>query len=203
MEKQRVDRNLLYMAEMSLLIAAIIIMTFTPIGYIKTAGLEITLITIPVIVGAIVIGPKAGALLGGVFGITSFLQATLGLSPFGAVMAQISIFKCVMVCIPTRMLMGFLTGVIWTLFKKKNMLAYSVTSVCGSLLNTILFMLTLVACFWNTDFIQGIAADLGATNVFAFIAAFVGLNGIVEAIACFILAAAIARALNKYKDANF
>jgi len=60
--------------EMALLVAIILLMAFTPIGYIKTFGLEITLIVVPVTVGAITLGPAAGAVLGAVFGITSFIQ---------------------------------------------------------------------------------------------------------------------------------
>ena len=37
-----------YLVEMALLVAIILLMAFTPIGYIKTAGLEITLIVVPV-----------------------------------------------------------------------------------------------------------------------------------------------------------
>ncbi len=71
-----------YLVEMALLVAIILLMAFTPIGYIKTAGLEITLIVIPVAVGAVTLGPAAGAILGGVFGITSFIQC-FGMSAFG------------------------------------------------------------------------------------------------------------------------
>lgn len=49
---------------MALLVAIILLMAFTPIGYIKTAGLEITLIVVPVAVGAVTLGPTAGAILG-------------------------------------------------------------------------------------------------------------------------------------------
>ena len=72
-----------YLVEMALLVAIILIMAFTPIGYIRTAGLEITLIVVPVAVGAVTLGPAAGAILGGVFGVTSFIQC-FGMSPFGA-----------------------------------------------------------------------------------------------------------------------
>ena len=47
-----------YLVEMALLVAIILLMAFTPIGYIKTAGLEITLIVVPVAVGAVTLGPK-------------------------------------------------------------------------------------------------------------------------------------------------
>lgn len=50
-----------FLVEMALLVAIILIMAFTPLGYIKTAGIEITLIVVPVAVGAVTLGPAAGA----------------------------------------------------------------------------------------------------------------------------------------------
>lgn len=73
------------LVEMALLVAIILILAFTPLGYIKTLGLEITLIVVPVTIGAIILGPLGGAVLGAVFGITSFIQC-FGMSPFGAVL---------------------------------------------------------------------------------------------------------------------
>lgn len=198
MKKQRVNSQVLTMTELAILAAVIVAMAFTPLGYLRTGGLEITFITIPVIVGAIVLGPKAGAFLGGVFGVTSFLQAVLGLSPFGVMLMGISPIRCFLVCVPTRILMGLCTGLIWNLWKNKSIAAYSVTSLSGALLNTLFFMSTLIALFWNTDVIQGIAESLGTTGVLAFVIAFVGVNGLVEAICCFALAGAVAKAVNTY-----
>ena len=53
--------------ELALLVAVIVLLAFTPIGYIRTFGLEITLIVVPVTVGAVTLGPAAGAVLGAVF----------------------------------------------------------------------------------------------------------------------------------------
>lgn len=198
MKKQRVNSQVLAMTELAVLAAVIAVMAFTPLGYLRTAGLEITFITIPVIVGAIVLGPKAGAFLGSVFGVTSFLQVILGLSPFGVMLMGISPIRCFLVCVPTRILMGLFTGLVWNLWKKKSIAAYSVTSLSGALLNTLFFMSTLIALFWNTDVIQGIANSLGTTGVLSFVIAFVGVNGLVEAICCFTLAGAVAKAVNTY-----
>ena len=198
MGKAKVNTKIVRMSELGILTAIILLMAFTPIGYIKTAGLEITLITIPVIVGAIVLGPGAGALLGGIFGLTSFLQGVFGLSPFGVAALEISVPKTFIICVPTRILMGLLTGLFYKLFKKKNFAAYSITGLVGALLNTILFMTALVICFWNTDLIQGFAAMLGTEKVIPFIFAFVGINGLVEAITCFVLASSISKAVDHY-----
>ena len=109
--------NTTYMVEMALLIAIILIMAFTPIGYIKTFGLEITLIVVPVAVGAVVLGPTAGAILGGVFGLTSFIQC-FGMSAFGAMLLSINPAGTFVVCFVTRLVMGWLTGLIAQGLKK-------------------------------------------------------------------------------------
>lgn len=183
-----------YLVEMALLVAIILLMAFTPIGYIKTAGLEITLIVVPVAVGAITLGPKAGAILGGVFGITSFIQC-FGMSAFGSVLLGINPIFTFTVCVPTRILEGWLTGLIFNgLVKTKLPKTASVTivSLCCPLLNTLFFMGSLVILFADT-----MRTQFGMTKVIPFIAAFVGINGLIEAAICFVLGAAIAEALRR------
>ncbi len=191
--------NVTYMVELAVLIAIILIMAFTPIGYIKTLGLEITLIVVPVCVGAVTLGPLAGFVLGTVFGISSFIQC-FGLSTFGTTLLGINPILCFIVCVPTRMLMGWLTGVIFKALKKTNRmkaLATPIACLVGPILNTVFFMSALCICFYNTEFIQGFVSDLGATNVLLFVVLFVGINGLVEAIASFVVGTAISIPLSK------
>ena len=183
-----------YLVELALLIAIILLMAFTPIGYIKTAGLEITLIVVPVAVGAVTLGPTAGAILGGVFGITSFIQC-FGMSAFGTVLLGVNPFFTFLVCVPTRILEGWLTGLIYRgLRKTKLPSAGSVTfaNLCCPILNTTFFMGTLVTLFAGT-----MREQLGMTKVIPFIAMFVGVNGVVEVIICFVIGAAVSIALKK------
>ena len=203
-----------YLVEMALLVAIILLMAFTPIGYIKTAGLEITLIVIPVavgavtlgpaagamlqllpqLVGAVTLGPAAGAILGGVFGITSFIQC-FGMSAFGTLLLGVNPVFTFLVCVPTRILDGWLTGLIYKGLKKTKIpSAGSVTlaSLCCPLLNTTFFMGTLVTLFAGT-----MREQFGMTKVIPFIAAFVGVNGVVEAIVCFVIGTAVSMALKK------
>ena len=183
--------------EMALLAAIILLLAFTPIGYIRTFGLEITLIVVPVTVGAVTLGPAAGAVLGAVFGITSFIQC-FGMSPFGSVLLSISPINTFIVCVVSRVLMGWLTGLLYQCLKKvKSIRKISVViaNLAGPLLNTFFFMGTLVLFFYNTEYIQGIAASLGASNALMFVAAFVGVNGVIEAALCFVVGSAVSKAL--------
>ncbi|MEG1947101.1 MAG: ECF transporter S component [Lachnospiraceae bacterium] len=191
--------NTVYLVQMALLIAIILIMAFTPIGYIRTLGVDITLIVVPVAVGAVVLGPMAGTVLGAVFGLTSFIQC-FGMSPFGAVLLGINPIYTFIVCFVTRTIVGGLTGLIYQgLFKLKatRKLSVVITNLCCPLLNTVLVMGTLVLFFYQTSYIQGFADTLGVGNPVTFIVAFVGINGVIEATVCFVVGSAISHALKK------
>ncbi len=192
-------KQIVYLTQLALLSAIVWLMAFTPIGYLRTAGLEITFILIPVIVGGIVLGPAAGTILGLQFGITSFIQC-FGISSFGSTLLSINPFLTFLVCIVPRTLMGFLVGVIFRALQRADkspagILSFSVSSLSGALLNTIFFMSLLVVFFWNTEYIQSICSTLNATNILLFVILFVGVNGAVEAAVCFVLGTAISKAL--------
>lgn len=178
----------------ALLTALIIVMAFTPLGYLKSGAIEITFIPVPIVIGAVLLGPAGGAFLGAVFGITSFIQC-FGMSQFGALLLGINPFLTFLVCVPTRILMGWLTGLIYHgLRKTKIPSAASVTiaSLCCPLLNTTFFMGTLVTLFAST-----MRESFGMGKVLPFIFAFVGVNGVVEASVCFVVGTAISMALKK------
>ena len=103
----------LYMVELAMMIAIILLMSFTPLGYLRTPGLSITLLTIPVAVGAIILGPKGGAVCGLAFGATSFYMAVTGSSAFAAALFNINPFGTFIVCIVARVLEGWITGLIF------------------------------------------------------------------------------------------
>lgn len=193
------DKKTLEMAQMAVLIAIILIMAFTPLGYLKTVGLEISLITIPVVIGAMVIGPKAGAVLGLIFGLTSFYQC-FGMSLFGAALLNINPFLTFLVCVPTRTLMGWLAGVTYKAVSKVDKIRtvrYFVGGLSGGFYNTLFFMGVLILCFWNSSYIQEINASMGNLNIIAFVAAFAGINGLLELPAACIVGGIVSQALDK------
>lgn len=186
----------LKLAQLALLVAIVLVMAYTPLGYLRTLGLEISFLMIPVTIGAIVLGPVEGAILGLVFGLTSF-GTCFGSSAFGAALLAINPIFTFIGCVVTRVLAGFLTGVVFKIVKKLKF-GYEITSLAGPLLNTFFFMSALVLFFYNTEFIQNLATTLGAANPFAFVIAFVGLQGLVEAVACCVVAAVISKNVHKF-----
>ncbi len=186
----------LYMVKLALMIAIIFIMAFTPLGYFHTLGLDITFLTVPVAVGAILLGPKGGAVCGLAFGITSFMQALMGSSAFSAMLFSINPVGTAFICLVPRVLEGWLCGLLFLAVRKisKNG-AYFAASLACPLLNTLFFMSSLVLIFYPTEYIQGFVEALGVTNPLMFVIAFVGVQGLVEAVACTLIASVVSRTL--------
>lgn len=187
-----------YMVELAMMIAIILLMSFTPLGYIRTPGLSVTLLTIPVAVGAIILGPKGGAVCGLAFGATSFYMALNGSSAFAAMLLSINPVGTFITCVVARVLEGWLTGLIFAALYKKaaaKKVSYYIASLACPLLNTLFFMGFLCIFFYNTEYIQGIASGLGVGNPILFVAAFVGIQGLIEAGICFVIGSIVSRAL--------
>ena len=110
------QKKTVFMAEIAILAALILIMAFTPIGYLRIGALSLTLLMIPVSVGAVVMGPLAGAGLGCLFGLTSFAQCFMG-DVLGSILAAKNIFFTFVVCVVSRTLAGLLCGVVYRLFR--------------------------------------------------------------------------------------
>ena len=203
-------------ALMGILSALLLLMAFTPLGYLKVGAISISFLMIPVALGAIALGPVAGAALGTLFGITSFAQC-FGMDVFGTFLMDINPFFTFVMCIVISAIAGFLAGLVASAFKKvadgfsKNnkpgtsmatrAAGYSVTGLCAALFNTGLFVGTLLLFFWNNkEFIAKMEEwGFNTSTIAKFFVAFVGTNALVEAIAAFVITGAIATALNKAK----
>lgn len=184
----------------ALLTAIIAVMAFTPIGFLRVGPLELTLIMVPVIIGAVTEGAAVGAFLGAVFGIVSFIQCFTG-SALGAILVSESIFKSFVVCFVPRILTGFLCGLIYNVCSKrdkKQSWSLLVAGISGSLLNTVLFLGFLALLFMNMTFTPEQAATLGGldTVLNTVIAIAAGINAPIELIVCAILGTAIGKAVH-------
>lgn len=193
------SKKLVYLTELGILSAVIILMSFTPIGYLKIGVVEITFITIPVIIGSILMGPMAGGILGGIFGMTSFFQC-FGISAFGMMLLEINPIGTFVLCLIPRILIGVFAGLIFKIFREKNILSYVISALSGALTNTILFVGGLILIFGNSDYIGGLIEAMGNGNVFLFFIAFVGVNGLIEAISCAVVGSTVSKALYKFHE---
>lgn len=183
---------------LGLMVAVLLLMAYTPLGYLNIGPLAITFNMIPVAVCAITLGPVGGAIAGAVFGLTSFLQCigVGGISAMGAILFDINPFLAFVQRFIPRALDGFLLGYIFMAVRKwKNVpLASFVTGFCAAFLNTLFFMTALIALFGNTEYVQGL---IGGKNVILFVCSFVGINAVFEMLASTIITGAVGTALYK------
>lgn len=187
----------------ALLIAIMAIMAFTPLGYIKIGVVQMTLMCLPVAAGIFFGGKKTGILLGFVFGLTSFIQC-FGMDSFGTTLFSMSPVKTALMCFVPRMLMGFLAGLVFELLMKSklnNIVSYAVMSLIIPMLNTLFFVTTFIVFFKGTEFFTSLEETFGTTNLFAFFAAFCGINAVLEIILNGVVGIPMCKALEKVRKA--
>lgn len=188
------------MVLLGLLTAILLLMAYTPLGYLNIGPLAITFNVIPVAIAAIALGPTGGAIVGAIFGLTSFLQCigVGGTSAMGVILFDINPFLAFVQRFVPRLLDGFLLGFIFRGVKKVSNAHVSclVTGFCSAFLNTLLFMSALVLLFGNTEYMQNL---IGGQNIILFICTFVGINAVFEMIASTIITGAVGSALYKAK----
>ncbi len=185
---------------LGLLTAVLLLMAYTPLGYLNIGPLAITLNIIPVALAAITLGPVGGAIIGAVFGLTSFLQCigVGGTSAMGAMLFGINPFLAFVQRFIPRLLDGLLLGYIFKGVRKASNVHVScfVTGFCSAFLNTLFFMTALVLLFGNTDYMQEL---INGRNVLVFICSFVGINAVFEMIASTIITGIVGFAIFKAK----
>ena len=187
------------MVTTAMLCAVLLAMSYTPLGYLNIGPLAISFNMIPVAIGAIVLGPIGGMILGGMFGITSFLQCIGigGTSAMGVILFEISPILAFVQRFVPRLLAGLIAGFVHLGLKKISnaSVACFVTGFAAALLNTVLFMTALVFLFGNTEYLQSM---IGGQNVILFICTFVGVNAVVEMFAASLVVGVVGRVLSKF-----
>ena len=197
MKTNRVDTR--RMVLLAMLSGILLVMSFTPLGYLNIGPLAISLNMIPVAIGAVALGPGGGAFLGAVFGITSCLQCVGigGTSAMGVILFEISPVLTIIQRLVPRVLAGCLTGVVYGgLHKLHQRYAAYVAGFCAALFNTVLFMSALVLLFGKTPYLQDLIAG---RNILVFILGFVGINALVEMLAATATVGVVCKALEKLK----
>ncbi len=139
-----------WMVSVALMAAIVIVLANTPLGMIQLPIIKATTVHIPVILGAILLGPAAGAILGGVFGICSLISNTMAptllsfaFSPFMSTTGIPGAIKAVWISVGCRILIGVAAGWLWILFSKlkvNSIIALPIVGFAGAMVNTITVM---------------------------------------------------------------
>ena len=190
--------NIRFMTELALFVAIILVMKITHLTSIPIGPLNMTLTMIPIAVGAMLMGPLAGGILGMVYGFTSLYDAVSGGSAMTGFFFQISPVNTFILCVVLRTIVGVATGWLFRLIQKidrTKTICYFVGGLAAPVLNTLLFMSYIVIVFYQTEFVQNLVASLGATNPVMFVVLVVGVQGLLEALAGLVIAGSVSKAV--------
>ena len=191
-----------WMVSVALMAAIVIVLANTPLGMIQLPIIKATTVHIPVILGAILLGPGAGAILGAVFGICSLVSNTMAptllsfaFSPFLRTTGIPGALKAIWISVGCRILIGVAAGWLWVLFTKiklNQFIALPIVGFVGSMVNTVTVMGSIYFLFAQQ---YAEAKEVALTAVFGLVMGTVTASGIPEAIAAAILVLALGKVL--------
>lgn len=200
MKTQKHDTR--WMVSVALMAAIVIVLANTPLGMIQLPVIKATTVHIPVILGAILLGPSAGAILGGVFGICSLVSNTMAptllsfaFSPFMSTTGIPGALKAIWISVGCRVLIGLASGWLWKLLERLKVnqnISLLLTGFVGSMVNTVTVMGSIYFLFAQ-QYAQ--AREVGVTAVWGLIMGTVTAAGIPEAIAAAVLVIALGKVL--------
>ena len=191
-----------WMVSVALMAAIVIVLANTPLGMIQLPIIKATTVHIPVIIGAILLGPSAGAILGFVFGVCSLISNTMAptllsfaFSPFMSTTGIPGACKALWVSVGCRTLIGIVAGWLWILLQKMNvnqLIALPIVGFFGSMVNTVTVMGSIYLLFAQQ---YAEAKEVAITAVWGLVMGTVAASGIPEAIAAAILVLALGKVL--------
>lgn len=191
-----------WMVSVALMAAIVIVLANTPLGMIQLPIIKATTVHIPVIIGAILLGPSAGAILGAVFGVCSLISNTMAptllsfaFSPFMSTTGIPGALKAIWISVGCRILIGVVAGWLWILLSKlkvSQVIALPIVGFIGSMVNTVAVMGSIYLLFAQ-EYAQ--AREVGVTAVWGLIMGTVTASGIPEAIAAAVLVLALGKVL--------
>ena len=200
----KIKKDTRYMVTLGLMAAIVIVLANTPLGMIQLPIIKATTVHIPVIIGAILLGPAAGAFLGAVFGICSMISNTqaptllsFAFSPFLSTTGLAGVLKALWISIGCRVMIGVVSGWVSVALKKLSVPAavrLAVTGFIGSMTNTVFVMGSIYLLFAQQ---YAEVKNVGMEAVFGLVMGTVAASGVPEAIAAAILVTAITGGLMK------
>lgn len=200
-----------WMVGVAMFVALQLVLQLTGIGLIPLPLINATTLHIPVIVGAVLFGPLAGALLGGVFGLCSMWTATVNATPLSFAFSPVlaaemsgasGAVKAVWIALGCRILIGVVSGWLWIFFQKvkvNDVAALPIVGAAGALTNTGLVMGSIYFLL-TPEFAA--AKNVAMEAVLGLVMTVVTTSGVAEAIAAAVLVTAVCKALEKTVHRN-
>ncbi len=190
------NKNIIRLAYLALLAAIIVVLQQIVIPL--PGGLTLSLVLIPIVVGATLFGPAAGAALGGVFGaVVSALVIAGRAGALSTLMWLENPVVTVLICMLKGVAAGFVAGLLVRAFRKRTFLGILLAAAAAPIVNTGIFLLGMLTVFRGVmmDFADSIGMA-GTSAVYFAVVVLVGINFIIEFAANVVLSPAISSIVN-------
>lgn len=197
-------KDIRWSVTVALMMAIVILLANTPLGMIQLPVIKATTVHIPVIVGAVVLGPLAGGILGATFGVCSMISNTMAptllsfaFSPFLSTTGLIGAVKALWIAIGCRVLLGVIAGWLWIALKKVKLnqnIGLLLVPFLSSMIHTILVMGSIYVLLASQ---YAEAKEVAVQAVFGLVMGTVFGSGIPEAIAAMVIGAVLGKVLIK------
>ena len=184
------------LTEFSIMAAVIVVLTVLA-NFIRFGPFSISLVLCPIIVGAALHGPIAGAMLGAIFGFVVIITGIFGWDG-GTVMLLMSAnpLGVIVICMVKGFLAGYLAGLVYRLFEKKSTkLAVVISGITAPVVNTGTFVLLMLVFYKDI-----LASWAGGSDMLTYIiTGLCGINFLIELIVNLVLAAAVTSLIKYFK----
>lgn len=184
MKKDRIIR----LTTLAILTALVIVLQTAASG-IRIGPIPISLTLVPIVVGAVLLGPAAGAGLGAVFGLITIIAGISGTDEFTNILWAASPFGLIVVAMGKAVLCGLVAGLIAKAPAKRETLGCILAALSAPVVNTGVFVLGMLTFF--RPVLQDFAN--GSNAVYYLFIVMIGVNFLVEFSVNAVLSAAIAR----------
>lgn len=193
------NNNITKMVQVAILMAIIVVLQL--LSYvIKIGTFNLSLVLIPIVVGAVLFGKKTGAFLGGVFSVVVIICCATGTDAGGAILWNASPWLTGAICMIKGVAAGFVAGLIADAFKnsKTPFVGVLLAACAAPVVNTGLFLLGLSTCFYDV-----LVAWAGGQAVLYYIVfGLVGVNFLIEFFLNLVLSSTIASIVTAIKKTN-
>lgn len=200
-----------YIVTLAMLCGLMLVLQITGIGLIPLPLIKATTMHIPVILGAILLGPMAGGILGAVFGLCSIWSNTIATSTLSFAFSPVhayaiggfaSVVCSIWTALGCRILLGLVAGWIWKGFKKSklnNLISLPVTAGVATIFHSLLVMGSISLMFAQP---YAEAKNIAIGAVFGVAMGVVATSGIPEAVAAVLIVTAVGKALISFMAHN-
>ena len=181
MMRKTSHKKILDMVILAMLLALVIVLQLFA-GFIKVGPFSPSLVLIPIVIAAILVGPTGGGIIGGAFGIVVVIQCFTGVDAGGFILWGINPFLTAFLCMLKGVCAGVVPGLIYKAMAgkeptdKRILVSSIVAALSAPIVNTGLFLIGLSVFFTDTLY-----AWSGGTDVMLYvITGLVGINFLIE-----------------------